>query len=97
MTDVTTLVEELELEYPRKAKVRRESWIPGSQQHQQQKQQQSAHSTQNSADTQASGRTGVTQTSQDIDLQDNIIVDGYNRSWLNEGFEGDVVRTMNPV
>ncbi|KAI5360946.1 hypothetical protein Slin15195_G088560 [Septoria linicola] len=99
MTDVTTLVEVLELEYPRKAKVRRESWIPGSQQHQQQKQQQqqSAHSTQNSADTQASGRTGATQTSQDIDLQDNIIVDGYNRSWLNEGFEGDVVRTMNPV
>ncbi|KAF2209581.1 hypothetical protein CERZMDRAFT_86900 [Cercospora zeae-maydis SCOH1-5] len=55
------------------------------------------HLTHSSADTDGSAsmtRTNATHESKETNLQDNTIVDGYNRSWLDEGFEGDGVRML---
>lgn len=95
------------LQKPKKAKIRDESLcLPppvsmqrdeGKRQKQQNRQEYSEHSTQGSGNTGVSMNsmmTTATHESQEINLQNNIIVDGSNRSWLEEGFEGDGLRML---
>ncbi|CAK1359977.1 uncharacterized protein RHO25_003321 [Cercospora beticola] len=95
------------LQKPKKVKIRDESMcLPppvsmqrdeGKRKKQQNRQEYSEHSTQGSGNTGVSMNstmTTATHESQEINLQNNIIVDGSNRSWLEEGFEGDGLRML---
>ncbi|KAM3421091.1 hypothetical protein BST61_g1505 [Cercospora zeina] len=73
----------------------------GKRQRQQQKQDRRAslmghspHSSGGTDESANSARTSAMDESKEINLQDNIIVDGCNRSWLEEGFEGDGTRML---